>query len=228
MKPRTLNMPRITYVVARSYPDHVIGCENRLPWRMKSDLQYFRALTTDHAVIMGRKTFDSIGRPLPNRKNVVLSSQSGNDGRDLFWVQGPNQALFLADYLSILMGKKQLFVIGGENVYNLFSDLYNAIVLTEIYGDFPKGDAFFREEFDRRKWKCVEEKEISKDDDNQFPARITIFERKISYVRQRNIDEFLTRDESAERWQLKKMTELSIERYSESPEEQIELPHLAA
>ena len=59
-------------MVART-PGGVIGCDNRLPWRLKSDLKRFRALTLDHAVIMGRKTFDSIGRPLPQRENVVVS-----------------------------------------------------------------------------------------------------------------------------------------------------------
>ena len=69
-------MPPVCFIVARSLGGSVIGCEGRLPWKLKTDLARFRSLTSRHAVIMGRKTYDSIGKPLPNRLNVVVSRSS--------------------------------------------------------------------------------------------------------------------------------------------------------
>eukprot|EP01035_Chromulina_nebulosa_P065198 gene65198-89207_t len=66
-------MPSIASVVARSYPDHIIRIDNSLPWHLKTDLRLFKQRTQGHAVIMGRKTFESIGKPLPNRTNIILS-----------------------------------------------------------------------------------------------------------------------------------------------------------
>src|SRR4051812_25404518 len=102
-------MPSISFVVARSWPQRIIGFENKLLWRLKTDMRFFRNTTQGHAVIMGRKTFESIGKPLPNRLNIVLSRDPGNNSDNLKWVSDRESALFFADCFSILNGKKEVF-----------------------------------------------------------------------------------------------------------------------
>src|SRR5882724_3180559 len=122
-------MPSISFIVARSSPGNVIGYENKLPWHLKSDLKRFREITTGHVVIMGRATFESIGRPLPNRTNIVLSrnpalTNSGginfDEGTQLTWTNTFEDALLTADIISICRQKSDIFVIGGEAMYKLF------------------------------------------------------------------------------------------------------------
>jgi dihydrofolate reductase len=193
MQQRKLTMPSIAYVVARSYPGNVIGCDNKLPWKLKTDLRLFRRLTDGHVVLMGRKTLDSIGHPLKNRVNVVLSRNAGSDTSDLKWAQFPEQALFLSDFWTIMLGHKRFFVIGGEDIYNRYIGLFNHIVLTTVFGEFPQGDAFFDFDIDRRQWQCIEESpDYPKSEEDEYGFRVTVWERKLKYTRQRDISEFMT------------------------------------
>ena len=84
-------MPSISTIVARSHPGNVIGYQNKLPWRQKSDLKRFRAITIGHVVIMGSNTFNSIGRPLPGRTNIVLTRDSSLSGGDTIQLDGDTQ-----------------------------------------------------------------------------------------------------------------------------------------
>jgi dihydrofolate reductase len=223
-----VQMPSIAFIVARSYPENVIGCEKALPWRLKTDMKFFRQVTEEHAIIMGRKTYDSIGHPLPKRMNIVLTRQFGNDAHNLIWVQDRESALFFADLYSILHSKTQLIIIGGSEVYAIFSDLVNKVFLTEVFGNFKNGDAFFKEHFDFRKWRTIDEREYPRSADDQYPFRISIIERRLKSVRQRDISEFLTRDAGVESWmELAKLPE-KIYRFEELPEEQYHLPLVAA
>ena len=197
---RKIEMPSIAFVVARSHPGHVIGCENKLPWRLKGDLRRFKETTTGHVVIMGRKTFHSIGRPLPNRKNIVITRNFDLDKDGVVCAQNAESALFLADYYSIIMEKMDLFVIGGDAVYKLFEGLFNKVYLTEIFGGQIVGDAFFNYEFDRRRWKTISEQDFPKSEDDQFPCRLTVLERRTKYVRQRELSDFFTVDPAIEQW----------------------------
>src|SRR5688572_22376301 len=100
-------MPSATSVVARSWPDLVIGIENKLPWHLGTDLRHFRKRTEGHAVVMGRKTFESIGRPLPRRQNIVLSRTQIPDQKGVQWAPNVETALLIADVFSICNFKKQ-------------------------------------------------------------------------------------------------------------------------
>jgi len=137
-----LRMPSISFVVARSEPGHVIGCDNKLPWHLKTDLKHFKAVTSKHVVIMGRKTFESIGKPLPNRINIVMSGKAQNPSPNLYFVDSKNSALYFADLLSVMYSSQDVFVIGGGAVYEEFKQIFNKVYLTEVYADV-KGDAFF-------------------------------------------------------------------------------------
>lgn len=114
-----------------------IGKNNQLPWHIPEDLKRFKEITSGHTIIMGRKTFESIGKPLPNRKNIVITSQLQNlDGaiNDLIFVSSLEQALEIA--------KGDVFIIGGGQVYGQAIEKADKLYLTLVEGDF-NCDTFF-------------------------------------------------------------------------------------
>ncbi len=137
---------RITLIVARAR-NGVIGHRNALPWRLPEDLRYFKATTLGHAVIMGRRTFDSIGRPLPGRRIVVLS-------RDQSWQHpGCEHAGSLPEALERLSGVPEIFIAGGAEVYREGLGRADRILITDVDTE-PEGDAWF-DEPDPSVWRCV-------------------------------------------------------------------------
>jgi dihydrofolate reductase len=121
---------------------------------------------------MGRKTYESIGRPLPKRENIVLSRTPVDDGKGIKWAQNVETALLLADTFSICNFKKQFFVIGGERIYDTFRDFINKVYLTEVFARV-NGDAKFDWEFGRDKWRYYREKEFLRSEVDDHPFRIT-------------------------------------------------------
>jgi dihydrofolate reductase len=114
----------------------VIGRDNALPWRLPEDLAFFKRTTTGHPVIMGRKTWDSIGRPLPNRRNIVIT-------RDGVWhADGTLRAASLDEAMALCADAAEAFVIGGGQIYAAALPLADAVVATEIDRDVD-GDAHF-------------------------------------------------------------------------------------
>ena len=165
-------MPSATSVVARSWPDHVIGIENRLPWHLGTDLRHFRRRTEGHAIIMGRRTYESIGRPLPKRENIVLSRSSVEKTPGVKWAPDVETALLLADVYSICNFRTQFFVIGGERIYETFREYINKVYLTEVFYRI-NGDAKFDWEFDKLKWRYYKEKDFPRSEIDNHPFRIT-------------------------------------------------------
>jgi dihydrofolate reductase len=137
---RPETVPRVTLVAAVA-ENGVIGRDNALPWRIPEDLKRFRALTLGHAVIMGRKTFDSLGRPLPGRINVVLSRHACRSCEGIVVVSS------LDDGLKAVPQGLEAFVIGGAEIYRLALPLADRLVLTEVRAAFA-GDVRFPE-YDR-------------------------------------------------------------------------------
>jgi dihydrofolate reductase len=134
-------------VIAAVARNGVIGAGNALPWRLPEDLKRFRALTTGHAVIMGRKTWDSIGRPLPQRQNIVVTRSVG-------WrAEGAETAHSLDEALARVALPAPAFCIGGGELYAEALPRADVVHLTEIARDFP-GDASFPD-FDRAQWREV-------------------------------------------------------------------------
>jgi dihydrofolate reductase len=191
---RKFNLPSIAYVVARSTPGHVIGCENRLPWHLKTDLAHFKTITSGHVVIMGRRTHESIGRVLPNRVNVVISRSPIAEAPGLLWAQDRETALFLADHFSIKSGLETVFVVGGAEIYKVFKDLFNKVYLTEVHAPDVWGDAFFDYKFDRRRWSMTNKEfhQRSFDDDHDF--EFVTYERRRATVRQTALSVFLKQE----------------------------------
>lgn len=169
--------------MARSYPDQIIGVDNALPWHLGTDLKHFKHRTQGHAIIMGRKTYESIGRPLPNRLNIILSRQPVADSANLKWASNPETALLLADQYSIINLRKEFFVIGGEEIYLLFDRYINVIFLTDVFSGPINGDAKFERQFDKREWWYRYEKEFPKSDIDDFPFRISCIVRRKPFHR---------------------------------------------
>ncbi|MEY3878898.1 MAG: Dihydrofolate reductase [Pseudomonadota bacterium] len=118
--------------------NRVIGINNTLPWHISEDLKHFKSLTTGHTIIMGRKTYESIGRPLPNRRNIVISRNTEAS------YEGAEVVHSIEDAFSICKNDNEVFVIGGSNIYEQALSLVDYIYITEIKKSFS-GDAFFPE-----------------------------------------------------------------------------------
>jgi len=129
-----MSAPAVTLIVALDAA-RGIGIRNALPWRLPEDLAHFKRLTTGHAIVMGRKTFDSIGRPLPNRRNIVVT-------RNRDWRHdGVVSATSLAQAIE-LAGDDEIFVIGGAQIFDEALPLATRMVVTEIARTF-ECDTFF-------------------------------------------------------------------------------------
>lgn len=215
--------PSISYIAARSDPGNVIGCDNRLPWHLKSDLRRFRELTTGHAVIMGRRTFESIGRILPNRTNIVLSREltSNSDesilsqkDENLLFASNRDAALFAADLFSIVNEKNDIFVIGGQNIYEAFSEQFNRIHLTLVFAEV-QGDAYFNMKFSKDKWKMEFEEDLSASDSDQYNSRYIVHHRRKRYHRYRYLRSFYTEQFAKQEWvcEMLKKHERKIQEY---------------
>lgn len=158
----------ISFLVAMSQ-NRVIGKENDLPWRLPADLAYFKQKTLGHTVIMGRKTYESIGRPLPNRKNVILTrdKQFSADGCIVFHS--------LEDTLNWLDDKNEHFVIGGAEILSQFLPYVKRMYITCIYEDF-EGDTYFPE-LDMSKWTLISKEKGIKDEKNPYDYEFLVYER---------------------------------------------------
>ncbi len=128
----------IVSAIAAMSKNRVIGKENRLPWHLPQDLKHFKEITLGHTVIMGRKTFQSIGRALPGRRNVVISRQKD--------FNGPGIQVFdsISEALKSCEGEDEAFIIGGEEIYRLAMPFLDRLYLTVI-DQMIEGDAYFPE-----------------------------------------------------------------------------------
>jgi dihydrofolate reductase len=139
--------PRI-HLVAAVASNGVIGARGKLPWRLPEDLKHFKTLTFGHPVIMGRRTWDSLGKPLPGRENIVVTRDRA------FGAPGASVAASLEAALALCADSPVAFVIGGGELYAAALPCADVVTLTEIQRDF-EGDARFPE-FDRAAWRECE------------------------------------------------------------------------
>jgi dihydrofolate reductase len=127
--------PTISLIAAVS-ENGVIGAQNRLPWHLPDDLRHFRAITTGHTVITGRKNYDSIGKPLPNRRNIVITHQRG------FHAPGCLVVNSLEEAIALTSAESEVFVIGGAQLYAQALPLATRLYLTEVHATVA-GDTYF-------------------------------------------------------------------------------------
>jgi|TARA_B110000196_G_C21114484_1_gene649703 dihydrofolate reductase len=151
-------------LIAALSKNNVIGRDGSIPWNLKKDLQFFKEKTINSSVIMGRSTFDSIGRPLPNRRNIVLTRKP-IDRKGVIEVSNVSDACSHAkDY------SDNVYIIGGENVYKEFIPMASKLILTEIEIEVTDGDTFFPQ-WDRLEWK-----EVNRSDQEEGGIRFSFVE----------------------------------------------------
>ena len=133
----------VSLVVAMA-ENRVIGRNNQLPWYLPEDLKYFKRVTMGKPIIMGRKTFESIGRPLPGRTNIVISRNPDYKAEGIRVVQSLDQALDLCESLAVVDGGDEAMVIGGAELFEQALEYADRLFLTEVHAEVP-GDTFFPE-----------------------------------------------------------------------------------
>jgi len=139
--------PRVTAIMARAR-NGTIGRGNSLPWHIPEDLRHFKALTSGHPIIMGRNTWDSLSRPLPNRRNIVITRQP-------HWsASGAESAQSVGAAIDLCAGNEEIFVIGGAQIYEAALPLTDRLIITEIDADIT-GDTYFPAP-DPALWRVVE------------------------------------------------------------------------
>ena len=147
-----------------------LGFGNKLPWHLPDDLKHFKEITRGHTVIMGRKTFDSMGRLLPERKNIIITRDRS------YQVPGATLVHSIEEAIEKVKDEKEVFVIGGGEIVKLALPYLDRMYLTHVEAEVP-ADSFFPE-FDPEEWKVVSEKFHPKDEKHLYDFTFKIYERK--------------------------------------------------
>ena len=150
---------------------NAIGKDQQLLCHMPADLKRFKALTTGHTIIMGRKTFESLPHALPNRRNIVLSSQPKVN------FPGCEVCTSLPEALACCTGEEEVFIIGGGQVYQQALSLTDKLYITYIYHAFPEATTFFPE-LDAAQWEETDREEHPADEKNPYPYTYINYSRK--------------------------------------------------
>ena len=162
-------------IIAAVARNGTIGIDNRLPWRLPADLRHFRALTMGHHLVMGRRTFESVG-PLPGRRTIVVTRGGlpAPPGDDVKLASSLDHAIELAR----AAGEEEVFIAGGAAIYRDAMDHADRIYLTRIDADFA-GDASFPE-IDGERWREIERRPFPPDDKNPHPYAFALLERRLT------------------------------------------------
>lgn len=160
----------LSIIVAKA-KNNIIGKDNKIIWHLPEDLKYFKNITTGHTIIMGRKTFESLGRVLPNRKHIIFSNNPS------FNVNEENVKVVhsLLEIQDLIEGKEEAFVIGGAMIYNFLMPYVKKMYVTEIDKEF-EGDTFFPK-IDDNMWKEISREKGIKDDKNNLDYYFVTYER---------------------------------------------------
>ena len=147
----------------------VIGMKYKLPWHLSADLQNFKKITMGKPIIMGRKTHDSIGRPLPGRENIVLSADPG------YQAEGCTVMNSLEAVFAYLKDREEIMFMGGADIYAKILDRTDRIYLTEVHAEL-EGDTYFPE-FDRESWEEIKRHDFKADAKNDYDYSFVILEK---------------------------------------------------
>lgn len=160
----------LSIIVAKA-KNNIIGKDNKMIWHLPEDLKHFKNLTTGHTIIMGRKTFESLGKPLPNRKHIIFSQNPD------FKVNDENVEVVhsLLQIQDLIEGKEEAFVIGGAMIYNFLMPYVKKMYVTEIEKEFD-GDTFFPR-IDSGIWKETSREKGIKDENNDLDYYFVTYER---------------------------------------------------
>ena len=165
-------MGKVT-IIAAVAENNAIGKDNDLLWHLPDDFKRFKQLTTGHKIIMGRKTFESFPKPLPNRHHIIITRDKS------YRVEHPNCTIVhsLSDALELVANEALSFVIGGGEIYSLALPYCDILEITRVHGDY-EADAFFPE-IDTTKWKLINEIYHSKDEKHTYDFTYLTYELKV-------------------------------------------------
>jgi dihydrofolate reductase len=155
--------------------NRVIGRNNALPWHLSEDLRYFKRVTMGKPIIMGRKTWESIGRPLPGRTNIVITRDQNFQAGGARVVHSLDDALRLAEHVGVIEGADEVIVIGGAEIYALALPKAERLYLTQVHAEVV-GDAWFPE-FDLSQWQELAREDFKAEGPNPYPYSFIVLER---------------------------------------------------
>jgi dihydrofolate reductase len=153
----------------------VIGRNGALPWRLKSELQHFKRVTLNHPVVMGRRTFESLKRPLPQRTNIVLTRRAGEAQPGVIYASDLDEALACARADAEARGAGAIMIIGGSDVFARTLPVADRLELTRVHGS-PQGDVWFPA-LDPQEWRVTHSERHARGLDDEFDYTICTYER---------------------------------------------------
>ncbi|WP_369900130.1 DfrD/DfrG/DfrK family trimethoprim-resistant dihydrofolate reductase [Bacillus manliponensis] len=159
---------KISLIVAMD-KNRVIGKENDIPWRIPKDWQYVQKTTKGHTIVLGRKNLESIGRALPDRRNIILTRDKS------FTFEGCKMAYSIEEVFELCRGEAEIFIFGGEQIYKLFLPYVEKMYVTKIHHEF-EGDTFFPE-VNLNEWTEVSVEKGVMDEQNPYIYYFHVYER---------------------------------------------------
>ncbi|MCP5347544.1 MAG: dihydrofolate reductase [Pseudomonadales bacterium] len=154
----------------------VIGRNNSLPWYLPEDLKHFKRTTMGKCIIMGRRTYESIGRPLPGRTNIIVTRSRDYEVENARVVDSLTDAIELAENIAFIDGSDEAFIIGGAELYKHALPVVDRLYLTMVHAEV-EGDTYFPD-FDVSEWEEVSKNFYDADEFNPYPYSICVFERR--------------------------------------------------
>lgn len=164
----------LSLIVAMS-TNRTIGINNALPWHLPNDMKHFRKITMGKPVVMGRKTFESIGKPLPGRRNIVISRDPTYKAEGVDVVTSLDAAILLGEDICLVSGLEEVMVLGGAQIYELALERVDRLYITHVDADV-KGDAFFPE-VDWLSFTLMDEEVFTAEGPNPYDYRFSLYQR---------------------------------------------------
>ena len=151
-----------------------IGAENQIPWHLSADLKYFKRVTMGHPIIMGRKCYQSIGRALPGRQNIVITRNPDFEANDCVIAHSLPVSLAIAKETE----ENEIFIIGGGQIYKEALPIATKLYVTYIDVDVPNADIFFPE-FSLENWQCIKKESFKKDEKNKHDYTFAVYQKTV-------------------------------------------------
>jgi dihydrofolate reductase len=167
---------KVSLIVAAA-DNRCIGINNRLPWHLPEDLRFFKRVTMGKPIIMGRKTFESIGKPLPGRTNIVISNNKNYSHEGTRVAGSLDEAIKIAETVALYDGKDEVMVIGGAGIYRLCLPIADRLYYTKVHASV-NGDAFFPE-VKWSEWKLLSQEDHKASGNNPYDYSFTLYERSM-------------------------------------------------
>ncbi len=164
-----MSYPTLTLIVAAS-ENNAIGKNNQMLWHLPNDFKYFKSQTMDHSIVMGRKTFESIGKPLPGRRNIVITRQA------TFVAEDVDVANSLQDVFSYCRDEYEVFIIGGAQIYEQALPFASKVLLTRVHATIEDADAYFPA-LPADDWELVSAEPHRKDEKHQYDYTFEVYNR---------------------------------------------------